>query len=404
MKKGEALTDVIIERTQEKISDQENHEIGLIFVETAKEKGYTLKKPEDLLSLYFQQLYDSVGSFTGITPTKSLKTVNSEEYYIAMRDEQLSIRPSHLREYCLRVSDAYWYADSEKFLELSNEDPIKFLSVFDNARHITKMAMLSTGTFSPHTNCIFIDIEKSEAFDYGVIFDISNKTGSIRQAHNEAISAQRGNYKYHLGEELAHSTHSGITKQRDERLNEFMEIYEQFIQNLVAFPENVLNSFLPTTLLIEGSKVHYIPLKDLSKCEKLYIIINTLGLDIRTDDLRKSVLKKLPSEMKRFHKRLTRFYMKSLIPWFVAEGYSKVVRDGILSSDEDYQKANMQIEGSLKKLDSWESSLISYRTLGENFVNKVYETLGRKTFRTLNKELPIVKELNDPSSYLSRTK
>jgi len=63
MKKGEALTDVIIERVQERASDEDNRSIGLDFKESAIEMGFSLKKPEDLLSLYFQQLYDSVGSF-----------------------------------------------------------------------------------------------------------------------------------------------------------------------------------------------------------------------------------------------------------------------------------------------------------------------------------------------------
>jgi len=403
MKKGQAFTDFILERDQEKISNQDDQTIGLDFIETVKQMGYPLKKAEDLVSTYLQPLFDSVLNFTGITPINSFKTVDNQEFYRALKEETINLIPPHLREYCVRLSDAYWNADKEEFLKLSDEDPIKFLTLFDSVKHITGMASYSAGAFSQHGNCIFIDVEKSERFNYYAFFNVFNKTEKIKQAHEEALSFQRGEYKYLLTEELAHSTHNGILKQNKERFGEFMELYEQFIQSLVTYPEDALNGFLPAAFSIEGTNIRFIPLKDLSKCEKLYIIITNLGLGAHRDFLKKLMLKKLPSELNKSFKRLARCYNMSSIPPCVGEGYSEVVVNGILSSDGDYQKFNVYAKEHLKKGDIL-PTLISYRMLGQNFVNRIYETLGKKTFMVVNQELPTIRELNNPSDYLTRIK
>jgi len=215
-------------------------------------------------------------------------------------------------------------------------------------------------------------------------------------------SGYMGALKMTILEEIIHSVQNNLQRLNKEVVIQVNEINEELARTILELDDSTvsqLSEYLQLQLVPEEFVI--------AKRANLFFMLNpdnfitnVLGPDIMTYnkvDIDPKILEFIPSLLEIYQRWLKPIQAQHAV-FTTMEGMAEFVVQNILKNDPDFQNYLSTFIGTDYSAYSVKKSI------GKEFTEKIFETIGKDTFMKLETNPPNTRELKDPQLYLNRIK
>ena len=350
---------------------------------------------EEISQEIFPQMAQKVSQFFGIPINSHLKI----EYPSLIEFKKMKGRKvfaeKTARIYVDELFDAVSNESIEKISELIKKDTVKYLVYSTYAK--SYISNIST-TYGDYLDSI-IYLNKFILSSYPQI--ILYKQGMPFESRFEIVkSGFHGALKMTILEEQIHSIQDNLMNVNKAAVKEVNSINEELAKIILGLDDQTVSK------LSEYLKMDAVPDDfPIAKRANLFFmlnpdnfIVNVLGPDVMT-----FTKVEIDPKISEFIPQLLEIYQKWLKPiqthhaaFTTMEGMAEFAVQNILKDDQDFQNYLTTFIGT-------DFSAYQVRkSMGKDFIQKVYAQHGKAAFKMLIENPPSTKELKDPQLYLKR--
>ena len=350
---------------------------------------------EEISQEIFPQMAQKVSQFFGIPINPLLKI----EYPSLIEFKKMKGRKvfaeKTARIYVDELFDAVSNESIEKISELIKKDTVKYLVYSTYAK--SYISNIST-TYGDYLDSI-IYLNKFILSSYPQI--ILYKQGMPFESRFEMVkSGFHGALKMTILEEQIHSIQDNLMNVNKAAVKEVNSINEELAKIILGLDDQTVSK------LSEYLKLDSVPDNfPIAKRANLFFmlnpdnfIVNVLGPDVMT-----FTKVEIDPKISEFIPQLLEIYQKWLKPiqthhaaFTTMEGMAEFAVQNILKDDQDFQNYLTTFIGT-------DFSAYQVRkSMGKDFIQKVYAQHGKAAFKMLIENPPSTKELKDPQIYLKR--
>jgi len=357
------------------------------------EFGDTEKIAQTLLPGLIQKVNDYMGS--SVSPDLSIIGLELEELKRFKGKKVFTTKAAQ------QFVDELFYAasknDLEKISDSVKKDTTKFL-VYSTyvIQYISKIS-ITYGDFLDNT----IYLNKFVLDNYPKII-LYKQRPPYEPKFESVNSGYMGALKMTILEEIIHSVQNNLQKLNKEAVIQVNGINEELAKTIMELDDKTVSQ-LSEYLQLQSVPEEFV----IAKRANLFFMLNpdnfitnVLGPDIMTYnkvDIDPKILEFIPSLLEIYQRWLKPIQAQHAV-FTTMEGMAEFVVQSILKNDPDFQNYLSTFIGTDYSAYSVKKSI------GKEFTEKIFETIGKDTFIKLETNPPNTRELKDPQSYLNRIK
>ena len=357
------------------------------------EFGDTEKIAQTLLPDLIQKANDYMG--LSVSPDLSIVGLELEELKRFKGKKVFTTKAAQ------QFVDELFYAasknDLEKISDSVKKDTTKFL-VYSTyvIQYISKIS-ITYGDFLDNT----IYLNKFVLDNYPKII-LYKQRPPYEPKFESVNSGYMGALKMTILEEIVHSVQNNLQRLNKEAVIRVNGINEELAKTIMELDDKTVSE-LSEYLQLQSVPEEFV----IAKRANLFFMLNpdnfitnVLGPDIMTYnkvDIDPKILEFIPSLLEIYQRWLKPIQAQHAV-FTTMEGMAEFVVQSILKNDPDFQNYLSTFIGTDYSAYSVKKSI------GKEFTEKIFETIGKDTFIKLETNPPNTRELKDPQLYLNRIK
>jgi len=357
------------------------------------EFGDMEKIAQTLLPGLIQKVNDYMGS--SVSPDLSIVGLELEELKRFKGKKVFTTKAAQ------QFVDELFYAasknDLEKISDSVKKDTTKFL-VYSTyvIQYISKIS-ITYGDFLDNT----IYLNKFVLDNYPKII-LYKQRPPYEPKFESVNSGYMGALKMTILEEIVHSVQNNLQRLNKAAVIRVNGINEELAKTIMELDDKTVSQ-LSEYLQLQSVPEEFV----IAKRANLFFMLNpdnfitnVLGPDIMTYnkvDIDPKILEFVPSLLEIYQRWLKPIQAQHAV-FTTMEGMAEFVVQNILKNDPDFQNYLSTFIGTDYSAYSVKKSI------GKEFTEKIFETIGKDTFMKLETNPPNTRELKDPQLYLNRIK
>jgi len=357
------------------------------------EFGNTEKIAQTLLPGLIQKVNDYMGS--SVSPDLSIIGLELEELKRFKGKKVFTTKAAQ------QFVDELFYAasknDLDKISDSVKKDTTKFL-VYSTyvIQYISKIS-ITYGDFLDNT----IYLNKFVLDNYPKII-LYKQRPPYEPKFESVNSGYMGALKMTILEEIVHSVQNNLQRLNKAAVIRVNGINEELAKTIMELDDKTVSQ-LSEYLQLQSVPEEFV----IAKRANLFFMLNpdnfitnVLGPDIMTYnkvDIDPKILEFIPSLLEIYQRWLKPIQAQHAV-FTTMEGMAEFVVQSILKNDPDFQNYLSTFIGTDYSAYSVKKSI------GKEFTEKIFETIGKDTFIKLETNPPNTRELKDPQLYLNRIK
>jgi len=297
--------------------------------------------------------------------------------------------------------DELFYAvsknDLEKISDNIKKDTTKFLVYSTYVKSYISKISTTYGDFLDNT----IYLNKFVLDNYPKII-LYKQRPPYEPKFESVNSGYMGALKMTILEEIVHSVQNNLQRLNKAAVIQVNEINEELAKTILELDDNIVSQ-LSEYLQLQSVPEEFV----IAKRANLFFMLNpdnfitnVLGPDIMTYnkvDIDPKISEFVPSLLEIYQRWLKPIQDQHAV-FTTMEGMAEFVVQSILKNDPDFQNYLSTFIGTDYSAYSVKKSI------GKEFTEKIFETIGKDTFMKLETNPPNTRELKDPQLYLNRIK
>jgi len=357
------------------------------------EFGDTEKIAQTLLPDLIQRVNDYMG--LSVSPDLSIIGLELEELKRFKGKKVFTTKAAQ------QFVDELFYAasknDLEKISDSVKKDTTKFL-VYSTyvIQYISKIS-ITYGDFLDNT----IYLNRFVLDNYPKII-LYKQRPPYEPKFESVNSGYMGALKMTILEEIVHSVQNNLQRLNKEAVIQVNGINEELAKTIMELDDKTVSQ-LSEYLQLQSVPEEFV----IAKRANLFFMLNpdnfitnVLGPDIMTYnkvDIDPKILEFIPSLLEIYQRWLKPIQAQHAV-FTTMEGMAEFVVQNILKDDPDFQNYLSTFIGTDYSAYSVKKSI------GKEFTEKIFESIGKDTFMKLETNPPNTRELKDPQLYLNRIK
>jgi len=357
------------------------------------EFGDTEKIAQTLLPDLIQRVNDYMG--LSVSPDLSIVSLELEELKRFKGKKVFTTKAAQ------QFVDELFYAASKndlaKISDSVKKDTTKFL-VYSTyvIQYISKIS-ITYGDFLDNT----IYLNKFVLDNYPKII-LYKQRPPYEPKFESVNSGYMGALKMTILEEIVHSVQNNLQRLNKEAVIQVNRINEELAKTIMELDDKTVSQ-LSEYLQLQSVPEEFV----IAKRANLFLMLNpdnfitnVLGPDIMTYnkvDIDPKILEFIPSLLEIYQRWLKPIQAQHAV-FTTMEGMAEFVVQNILKDDPDFQNYLSTFIGTDYSAYSVKKSI------GKEFTEKIFESIGKDTFMKLETNPPNTRELKDPQLYLNRIK
>jgi len=357
------------------------------------EFGDTEKIAQTLLPDLIQRVNDYMG--LSVSPDLSIVGLELEELKRFKGKKVFTTKAAR------QIQDELFYDESkndqEKISDSIKKDTTKYLVYSTYVKSYISKISITYGDFLDNT----IYLNKFVLDNYPKI--ILYKQRPPYEPNFESVkSGYMGAMKMTILEEIVHSVQNNLQRLNKTAVIQVNEINEELAKTILELDGKTVSQLSEYLQLMSVPEEFVI-----AKRANLFFMLNpdtfitnVLGPDIMTYnkvDIDPKILEFIPSLLEIYQRWLKPIQDQHAVSTTM-EGMAEFVVQNILKNDPDFQNYLSTFIGTDYSAYSVKKSI------GKEFTEKIFETIGKDTFMKLETNPPNTRELKDPQLYLNRIK
>ncbi|MDH3619122.1 MAG: hypothetical protein OEM89_10455 [Nitrosopumilus sp.] len=355
----------------------------------------TFDSLEDASKEIFPWVKQKINDFTGLKVPENTKLEFPELLELKKLKGKRIFTPNDAREFVDSLVDAISKEDVGKISSLMKHDTIKYLVYSTYAKNYISKISVTFGDFLEDTiylNKLFFSIlPKIKLYNQGSPFESGFDV--IKSSYNGAI-------KMTILEESIHAIQQNLYKNNKDAVVKVNQIYEELAKVILDLDDVTLSKIFD-----------YMNLEDIpdefpiAKRANLFFILNPENFILGTlpPDQMATKEGQIDTKLSEMIPQLSDIYKRWLKPrqdqysaMTVIQGMASVVIKNILKDDPDFKNYLSVFKG----MDV--STFQAQKNVGIGFTEKIFEKLGKDSFKKLIDDPPNTLELKDSQLYLKR--
>ena len=357
------------------------------------EFGDTEKIAQTLLPDLIQKANDYMG--LSVSPDLSIVGLELEELKRFKGKKVFTTKAAQ------QFVDELFYAasknDLEKISDSIKKDTTKFLVYSTYVKSYISKISITYGDFLDNT----IYLNKFVLDNYPKII-LYKQRPPYEPKFESVNSGYMGALKMTILEEIVHSVQNNLQRLNKAAVIRVNGINEELAKTIMELDDKTVSQ-LSEYLQLQSVPEEFV----IAKRANLFFMLNpdnfitnVLGPDIMTYnkvDIDPKILEFIPSLLEIYQRWLKPIQAQHAV-FTTMEGMAEFVVQSILKNDPDFQNYLSTFIGTDYSAYSVKKSI------GKEFTEKIFETIGKDTFIKLETNPPNTRELKDPQLYLNRIK
>jgi len=357
------------------------------------EFGDTEKIAQTLLPDLIQKANDYMG--LSVSPDLSIVGLELEELKRFKGKKVFTTKAAQ------QFVDELFYAvsknDLEKISDSIKKDTTKFLVYSTYVKSYISKISTTYGDFLDNT--IYLNKFVLDSYPKIILY----KQRPPYEPKSESVkSGYMGALKMTILEEIVHSVQNNLQRLNKVAVIQVNEINEELARTILELDDSTVSQ-LSEYLQLQSVPEEFV----IAKRANLFFMLNpdnfitnVLGPDIMTYnkvDIDPKISEFVPSLLEIYQRWLKPIQDQHAV-FTTMEGMAEFVVQSILKNDPDFQNYLSTFIGTDYSAYSVKKSI------GKEFTEKIFETIGKDTFMKLETNPPNTRELKDPQLYLNRIK
>ena len=352
---------------------------------------------EKIAKTLFPDLVQRVNDYMGLSVSPGLSIVGLELEELKRFKGKKVFTTKAAQQFVDELFYAASKNDLEKISDSVKKDTTKFL-VYSTyvIQYISKIS-ITYGDFLDNT----IYLNKFVLDNYPKII-LYKQRPPYEPKFESVNSGYMGALKMTILEEIVHSVQNNLQRLNKEAVIRVNGINEELAKTIMELDDKTVSQ-LSEYLQLQSVPEEFV----IAKRANLFFMLNpdnfitnVLGPDIMTYnkvDIDPKILEFIPSLLEIYQRWLKPIQAQHAV-FTTMEGMAEFVVQNILKNDPDFQNYLSTFIGTDYSAYSIKKSI------GKEFTEKIFETIGKDTFIKLETNPPNTRELKDPQLYLNRIK
>jgi two-component sensor histidine kinase len=352
---------------------------------------------EKIAQTLFPDLAQKVNDYMGLSVSPDLSIVGLELEELKRFKGKKVFTTNAARQFVDELFYAVSKNDLGKISDNIKKDTTKFLVYSTYVKSYISKISTTYGDFLDKT--IYLNKFVLDNYPKIILYKqrppYEPKFGSVKSGYMGAL-------KMTILEEIIHSVQNNLQRLNKEAVIQVNEINEELAKTILELDGKTVSQLSEYLQLMSVPEEFVI-----AKRANLFFMLNpdtfitnVLGPDIMTYnkvDIDPKILEFIPSLLEIYQRWLKPIQDQHAVSTTM-EGMAEFVVQNILKNDPDFQNYLSTFIGTDYSAYSVKKSI------GKEFTEKIFETIGKDTFMKLETNPPNTRELKDPQLYLNRIK
>ena len=381
------------------VETNEEEEIASLSKKIKEDNGFKVEfgNVEKIAQTLLPGLVQKVNDYMGLSVSPDLSIVGLELEELKRFKGKKVFTTKTAQQFVDELFYAVSKNDLEKISDSIKKDTTKFLVYSTYVKSYISKISTTYGDFLDNT----IYLNKFVLDNYPKII-LYKQRPPYEPKFESVNSGYMGALKMTILEEIIHSVQNNLQRLNKAAVIQVNEINEELAKTILELDDKIvsqLSEYLQLQLVPEEFVI--------AKRANLFFMLNpdnfitnVLGPDIMTYnkvDIDPKILEFIPSLLEIYQRWLKPIQDQHAV-FTTMEGMAEFVVQNILKNDPDFQNYLSTFIGTDYSAYSVKKSI------GKEFTEKIFETLGRNTFIKLETNPPNTRELKEPQLYLNRIK